>query len=897
MGDLDDAGFREQPLVGRDEVLTAVLRSLVPANGAGSVVVGESGLGKTAIADTVEALLGKTQPTFRISGSPSLSTVPFGALAPYVSSLPVADITSSLAVLHTVMAAVEQAASGRNTPVLVVDDAHDLDDASTSVIAQVVTSGAAQLLALANPEQGLPAEIAALWNDGLLVRHDLEPLTADEVHELCSRILGGGVLRSVSAVLAHASSGNPMFVGALVEQYRHSGHLVERNGVWFFAGDPPVAGLELADLIRARTRRLSAAEREALELAALAEPIELAVLLKACPPSVVDNLEQQRLISVSGEDGRAVRTAHRIYGEVIRSWMPTGRKLAARQRVVDLLDPEPASVDRLLRYVGWALDCRASVPQFQLIRAARLANDLLDPAFALRAAQAVTDPELQMAAWCQMAQAHYARGDLQRAAKLLEPVMGQATDFHTIATAALLSSQLRLHQGGVPGEIEEDARSWREAIDRLSRGSSDPEVLSAAAVGRIGSRLLRLHALNLAGDYRSGEAELRSIAECDSGTPETRMVALSLLGELLGSTGRPVSGAGMSARAMESIETNEQSSSTFYQFAVSRYLTSLVNGGNWDEVHDLMTQYLQHSRQGMVYQGGLVNLATGRVLVRQGLLHSGLNQLRPAIEALRESDREQLLPLALGLGAYAAAFIGEREQAQQYVADLKTVPYPGQRQGHLLGRAHAAAAQAILPGGGHGITELRRIGQETRDSSMLSVEQLVLELQFRVGDLGELERQVTLAARNEGVEARLQYGFASALLNQDPESLAAVARQAAEARYFLIQADCLLHASALFNSRGERRKGRYAAQQLETNPALREGVTTRKVRSSNDAAGLTPRERDIAAYAIDGKTNREIANALAVSVRTVEGHLYRIFAKLGIDRRSDLSNFHITSDN
>jgi DNA-binding NarL/FixJ family response regulator len=37
-----------------------------------------------------------------------------------------------------------------------------------------------------------------------------------------------------------------------------------------------------------------------------------------------------------------------------------------------------------------------------------------------------------------------------------------------------------------------------------------------------------------------------------------------------------------------------------------------------------------------------------------------------------------------------------------------------------------------------------------------------------------------------------------------------------------------------------------------------------------------------------GLSNRQIANRLVISVRTVEGHLYRIFARLGINTREQL---------
>ncbi|GAB4936424.1 hypothetical protein MAHJHV45_46980 [Mycobacterium avium subsp. hominissuis] len=37
-----------------------------------------------------------------------------------------------------------------------------------------------------------------------------------------------------------------------------------------------------------------------------------------------------------------------------------------------------------------------------------------------------------------------------------------------------------------------------------------------------------------------------------------------------------------------------------------------------------------------------------------------------------------------------------------------------------------------------------------------------------------------------------------------------------------------------------------------------------------------------------GLSNREIADRLVISVRTVEGHLYRLFTKLGINNRDQL---------
>jgi DNA-binding CsgD family transcriptional regulator len=53
--------------------------------------------------------------------------------------------------------------------------------------------------------------------------------------------------------------------------------------------------------------------------------------------------------------------------------------------------------------------------------------------------------------------------------------------------------------------------------------------------------------------------------------------------------------------------------------------------------------------------------------------------------------------------------------------------------------------------------------------------------------------------------------------------------------------------------------------------------------------GLTPTEERVAAMVAAGHTNREVASGLFITPRTVEGHLTRIYAKLGIRSRTELA--------
>ncbi len=78
-----------------------------------------------------------------------------------------------------------------------------------------------------------------------------------------------------------------------------------------------------------------------------------------------------------------------------------------------------------------------------------------------------------------------------------------------------------------------------------------------------------------------------------------------------------------------------------------------------------------------------------------------------------------------------------------------------------------------------------------------------------------------------------------------------------------------------------------AAGETVFSPSIARGVTRSALGESDLDQGLTPRELDVLRAAARGLGNKQIAEELAMSPRTVQTHLTRVFAKLGVSSRTE----------
>ena len=134
----------------------------------GAVLVGPVGAGKTTVAFAAGERLGG--PSAWVTGTVSDRVVPFAALRDLIE---VPDTGKTAEVLRAARESVDDGL------LLIVDDAHLLDNLSATLVYQLAVGGAARLIVTVDPDEGAPDSITALQLDNLLPRIELTPQDSD----------------------------------------------------------------------------------------------------------------------------------------------------------------------------------------------------------------------------------------------------------------------------------------------------------------------------------------------------------------------------------------------------------------------------------------------------------------------------------------------------------------------------------------------------------------------------------------------------------------------------------------------------------------------------------------------------------------------------------------------
>ncbi|WP_457972115.1 LuxR C-terminal-related transcriptional regulator [Arthrobacter sp. D1-17] len=913
------------------------------------------GLGKSSLTDAVSGKLAAEMTILRIHGSSSLSKVPYGVLAPYTADLPPEESDSPVAVLRSVWAYFQEIKGGKDVPLLlVVDDAHHLDEATATMVVDMMSAGWVSVLASGRPRPGLPQALNQLWYDGQAERIDLRPLNGEQVTEVVEHTLQGTVPANTVQSLWSASGGNPLLLNCILGDAVEAGILAKRNGIWLLLGPLPADGPRLSDVVVKDLLRRTREEQEALRLIALAEPIDRSVIEDLCGGTVVRSLLDHQLVSESSGQPTQLRIWHPILGESMRHQVSVSRSLQLRQKMTQYHDPKTSGPEGRLRMVEWSLECGLEVADADLLDAALLAVTSFNNEGARLMAGHVRAPELQAHAQSISARALFNEGKYREAAALLDTCWLELATHPEAPHVLMLRASAHLALGKSAEQLRSESRSqlsdaghdvrsaWQDTIHNLLElaeaadhegirdliaagmpdggtwagtdvsGPAKPVMAAAGAsnghseAGRGESRGQEFARAD-PGSTQSARADLGSTESARaesfaSGTEENPAVrppatvasaiqslSRALLAQALVSAGlaHQAHAAALAAAPAPALQAGLY---FFNEFVLTRLVAASLAAGNWESAeHELASSSVEENEGAATFGGG-IQVLRGLGFLRQGQLERAYHELLPAVEALRINDPLQQFRFGAALAFYAAARLGDGAQAQRLEQDLIAARHATGPGGELLAEGYAAAAAEYLDRKGSGLARLRELAASP---AVMAQPGIRMECLILCSDLGDRTVADDIASLSDTVEGRWAAGWhqlAEAWVSGDADNLMETAAALEEAGLVNLAREAYARAGAVLDAAGERRRARQAvAHREKCDQELGERFRESPFVASVPSVHLTRRERDIVELAVQGLSDREIAQQLMVSVRTVEGHLYRSYVKLGVRRRDELA--------
>ncbi|OMC32533.1 helix-turn-helix transcriptional regulator [Mycobacterium sp. GA-1841] len=854
------------PLTGRLEESRLIDAALASTELSGIVIYGSAGVGKSRIAREALAAAGTGGYETRWAvGTSAAQGLPLGTFARWVGT----SDADSAALVGRVIDGLTGTSDGR--PVLVcVDDAHLLDGLSGFVLQQIVQRGAATLLLTVRAGAPVPAEVLTACDRGRFERLDLQPLSRDESTRLLTAALDGPPDEDAAGRLWRLTRGNVLYLRNIVEQEVAQGRLAYRQGYWRWTGDPVIPP-SLVELIETRIGALPPAVSEVVDVLAVAEPIQLHRLVAITDADAVVTAEARGLITIDPAD-REVRVAHPLYAEVRRNRVPGSRLRRLRGLVATALG------DR---------DDRDSMRVVVRRAALMLDSDLApDPELLTRAAQG--------AVWL---------SDLELADRLAQGAIS--------AGAGVEANFIRAH-----------ALSW------LSRGEESDAILDAIAAAELDddgrARLAFLRASNLLWSLADPEGAKRHVDDAAAdipaaaragidafytvywaaiGYPERAATAssgleLDALPAIVGAvTAWAVTvSCGDTGRADEAVAaaqtgyriTERSFDAAHMRFVIAdAHIGALLLAGRIGEAREEAEQL---SRRAAELPGAaqLFGIAlAGRAATAAGQLDTAAELLDPVVEMMRAAGETNGFGYRFQLPRATALAIGGLS-GDSAVVELDECRHPSWHHlayEHALVRAWVAATQGA-------VSEAVEIVLDAADTAagngQLAAEVLCLQTAAQFGDHSRTRRLDELTGLVEGPRVGAAAALCRALADDDGDGLVKASTEFEEFGDLVAAVDAAGRAAVAYRRKDMRGSALASATRATALAEACGGAATPALLAAAERLPLTGREREIAMMIGAGLSSRAIADRLRLSIRTVEGHIYRAMAKTGVSTRAEL---------
>lgn len=851
------------PLTGREDELAVIRRVLGGAgNHSGVVIVGTAGVGKTRLAREVLTRAQRSgERTKWIVGTESARRLPLGAFTASLSD-GMSDPLSS--VRRLVDSFVTQQQKGR--VLLGVDDAHLLDGLSAHVVHQLAQSNGVRLVVTLRAGGGEPDAVTALWKDGGLVRMDLQPLSAAATRRIIETTLGGPVDARSAQRFWKLTGGNALFLRQMLSDQVAAGRIREVAGVWIWDEDVAVSP-SIGDMVGRQLSRLTPGLALVVDTLSQCEPLAVDVLTDLVRRRDLEVAERMHLVSVE-RAGKTLmaRLAHPLFGELRRATAGELHLSRIRGRLAQRLakDPDP-DMHATVRRALLTLESDAAPDSDLFLASARHAMTLLDLDLADRFATAAAEAGAPEAAGLRAMNLVLAGRGAEAEDVLRE------MDGHRWATVRAANLIWML---GRP----------RDAATILERLAATPE--SAAEVAERTAVEACLDAVLAHCEVAAEKAR----ATLDSGAVSDfhAMMASVALIMAMGALGDVDDISDVADAALQRAVTSFQASHMRFWFG-SVYARACRLTGRIDECVRSAQQIADSAKDipGLAY----ANLAflMGQAELVRGAVTSAVRLLHEALAGVQKHGvTTGLRPACCFALAEAHAKLGQSAEASEASREARECVPPDYL---FMQTALSVAAGWALAAGGSlsdAVATVRAAAIEARERAQPTHEVACLQAAAQWGDASDSERARQLAGTLSLPLADAVAQHAESLRAGDGEGLLA-----ASAAYRAIgdratAADVAAQAAVCFNRAQHRKRALYASALARELSEACGGLRTPALRTPVGVP-LTGREREVIELVATGLSNREIADRLVMSVRTVEGHVYRACQRVGAKSREDLA--------
>lgn len=862
------------PMVGRTGELALIAHAARGRGGRarGVVISGSAGVGKTRLArEAVDSCGARDTRRHWIVGTASTRSLPLSAFAEIATDFGPDPMRRVREVIDALIG------GHRDGEVVIgVDDAHLLDDLSAFTVHQLVTRKLATVVLTVRSGETPPDAVAALCADDHLEHLELAPLSLPECTALIERALGGQVHSLSAHRLWQYTRGNALYLRHLLDCEVRGGRLAARSEMWLWDGQPELSAT-LAELVEATIDRAPEPVRALLDALAVAEPLSLDVLSAVTEPGALAEAEALGVVTVDHSvQPPSVRLAHPMLGEVRRSATLRMRRL--RGRIATELANHSADPLTLLRRAVLTADSDLAADPGLLVAATFVAIQMLDlglaETLAVQSVQAGGGLESRLA--LVMTLTWQERG--QEAERVYAELAEQAGDVMRVQIALLRALNFAVILG-----------QPTNASDELDRYVPADDEVAAPVAGA-----LRALVDVVCGRAEAAIAAARTLLASDPANDLARMLAHFALLSGLGEVGRL---AEVEAAADEAYALADGSAEVSHLRVPVAFLHAYAfRAAGALDASDAAIARIKGDTYDVPFEGSWHVGASWHAFV------AGLSALnRGDLAAAQRLCRESLTDVGNDHGgrmrkrfarlwlAIAEAMAGNAADARRDLTPIEAWDTdPAALAWHSewsLAQAWCHAAEGAVS---QAVSIARAAAEQDRTLGRHAWEVLLLQTATQFGDHTTADRLAALADVVEGPRAPVAAAHAAALAANDGAGLAESARRYEEFGDRVAAADAAAQAVDEFQQAGLRGAALTAGQTVARLVAETAGAATPAIRASTSDQPFTPRQREIISLAAQGLSNKQIADRLDMSVRSVEGHLFRASQRAGASGRDGL---------